>query len=284
MRGRRRRSTRPRSRATRRSATSPRTPRSCSTTSRPRAELVAHVAEQRPEGLGLTLGETAGGLVEQQHLRARGRARTRDRRCGGSRSRARDRTGPRTRRAAAVRRARRPVARTAASDRATAGRCAAAATGLRMRTARSQATAIVSRTVSAGNSRPSWNERPRPSWARRYAAEARHVDRGRCPAPSTIVPASAAHESRHHVEERGLARTVRSDHAHDLAGAHRERHVGERDDAAEAPVDPGELEQRFAVGLDDRRAARRRAPARPRRGRWRGRAPGCSSSPAAAPV
>ena len=56
--------------------------------------------------------------------------------------------------------------RTRRSESMTFGRWSAAAIGLRTLTWVSSATAMVSCTVSAGNSLPSWNERPSPSLAR----------------------------------------------------------------------------------------------------------------------
>ena len=83
-------------------------------------------------------------------------------------------------------------------------------------------------TVSAGNSRPSWNERPSPRRARAAAPRRRDVARVPSPSPSTIVPLSAGEEAGDDVEQRGLARAVRADEAEDLARRDRERHVAQR--------------------------------------------------------
>ena len=69
------------------------------------------------------------------------------------------------------------------------GRWSAAAIGSRTSTLRSSATAIVSATVSAGKSRPSWNERPEAEPGARVGAEL-----GRWTSPSSAArrPGSAA--------------------------------------------------------------------------------------------
>ena len=98
------------------------------------------------------------------------------------------------------------------------------------RRAGAHATVTVSRTVSAGKRRPSWNERPSPARAR---AGARRPVRSRAPAPVRAMrPRSTVEESRHRVEQRGLPRAVRADERDDLARVHLELHVVERGDAA----------------------------------------------------
>src|SRR5579884_1636252 len=79
---------------------------------------------------------------------------------------------------------------TSASESVTAGRFSAAAIGSRTSTCVSSATAIVSATVSAGNSRPSWNDRPRPSRARR-CGDVRVMSSASPSTVSVTVPRSA---------------------------------------------------------------------------------------------
>ena len=93
---------------------------------------------------------------------------------------------------------------------------------------RSSATAIVSATVRAGNSRPSWNDRPSPSRARGVGAEP--ADGG--PVELDVALARGL-EPGQHVEEGGLARAVRAQEAEDLAGPHVEGDVVEGGDATE---------------------------------------------------
>src|SRR2546422_5483915 len=65
-------------------------------------------------------------------------------------------------------------------------------------------------------------------------ARAQTVDRS--PAVADLARVGQQ-EAVQHVEERGLAGAVRSDHADDLAGAHAEAHVVERAEAEERPRD-----------------------------------------------
>ena len=245
-------------------------------------ERVAHLAEERAQRLGLALRDPGGGLVEQQHRRlVREHAREVDDAAGAGRQLVTEAVGvraqaepidelvdPGAHRGLGTRH-RREVERGARRDCGT-------------RTARSHATAIVSRTVSAGNRRPSWNDRPRPSGARACGARPR-----RRRAPATPDPAGrdrarvGTHEARHDVEQRGLAGAVRPDHADDLAARDGERDAGERDDAAEAHADVAQLERGAgAVGAGDPRAVGRRTGPPRRRGTSARTRSGRSSRPA----
>src|SRR5262249_54948709 len=82
---------------------------------------------------------------------------------------------------------------------------------------------------------PSLGDRVRGKPVETIAAEPDLAAVGRC-------------EARDHVEERGLARAVRSDEAGDRALAHGERASGERLDAAKALGDPGDGKQRSRHG------------------------------------
>ena len=118
------------------------------------------------ERLGLALGDPRRRLVEQEHRRLVGEhAREVDDapRAGGQLADELVRVGLR---AASARRARSTSLSTLRSDIFTAGESRNAASASGTGTWRSNAVAIVSRTVIDGKSRASWNDRPRPSTAR----------------------------------------------------------------------------------------------------------------------
>jgi len=72
----------------------------------------------------------------------------------------------------------------------------------------------------------------------------------------TDLAAVGGHEAADHVEERGLARTVRSDEARDRAFADGERAAGKRLDAAEALGDAGDGEELTRDRIPRARGAR----------------------------
>ena len=129
------------------------------------AELVADAQQQRAERLGLALGDAARRLVEQEHGRVGGRATQ-------ARSTIRRRAGRQLADELVAERAEAqqldqlvdPVA-DASSSESNDGRAGAA----RRRAGRAPRRSARGRprsspaTVSAGNSRASWNERPSPS-------------------------------------------------------------------------------------------------------------------------
>ena len=121
-------------------------------------------------------------------------------------------------------------------------------------------------TVSDGKSRPSWNERPSPRRARGAGRQARDVAARRRLRRARSCPSSAGEKPGDRVEQRRLAGAVRADEADDLAAAGRERHVGQRGEAAEALRHAVEPEPDRGRRACRRRswplpAARRRAPA-----------------------
>ena len=212
-------------------------------------------SDQRPQRLGLALGDAAGGLVEQH-----------DRRAGGpstqARSTMRRRAGRqlvhelRAERADAEQldRARRPGAASGVSVFCWTGRRNMAFNGSRASTNRSSATLMVSSTVSAGNRRASWNERPRPRRARAVGPEAGDV------VAVEHAPGRRRRrgEARDEVEQRGLAGAVGSDDAEDLAGRHRQRHVVDGPDPTEAHR---QVERSSIAAVRARAPVRRRASA-----------------------
>ena len=85
-----------------------------------------------------------------------------------------------------------PVARRAASESMTAGRCSAAASGSRTSTLRSSATAIVSRDGERGEQAAVLERAAEPELGPRLrGSPVQCRARRRCVSPSTIVPASA---------------------------------------------------------------------------------------------
>ena len=129
------------------------------------------------------------------------------------------------------------------SESKAAGRWSAALSGSRTSIHRSSATAIVSSTVSAGQRRASWNERPSPRRARRCAGSLVMST-----PPSSSRPPSAGVKPGDDVEQGGLAGAVGADDAEDLAGRDRDRHVVDRPDAAEAAAEPVGGERRPGRG------------------------------------
>ena len=122
------------------------------------------------------------------------------------------------------------------SARATVGSRSIAAAGSTTVRCRSSATHTVWCTVSAGNSRASWNDRARPSRARRCRPPGGHV--GAVEHDATGVGIG---EARDHVEQRGLAGAVGPDQSEDLAVVQLQRDAVERGDTGEASmhvVDP----------------------------------------------
>ena len=111
----------------------------------------------------------------------------------------------------------------------TAATRAGAATGRRPAIDASRPRLTLSRTVSESNSSMRWKVRPSPTWAR-AAGDSREI----VVAVEATVPARRSHQSRAHVERRGLARAVRSDQSGDPSERGRERGVPDRGDAAEA--------------------------------------------------
>ena len=167
----------------------------------------------------------------------------------------------------AARAARRPARPRRARTRTTPGSCSPSASTLRHDTWRSSATATVSATVSDGKRRASWNERPRPRWARAGGCSVGDVD-----AAEPMRPPSSVGEAGEAVEQRGLAGAVVADEADDLAAAHGQVDVVDRGDAAVALHDAvaGELGAPSACGavaVARRPPAARGSAARPRRPR-----------------
>ena len=71
----------------------------------------------------------------------------------------------------------------------------------------------------------------------------RHAGRPSSDCPrNVIVPLDRRHEARHGVEERRLARAVRADDTDDPVGSNGQRNTVESNDAFEAHIDPGDLE------------------------------------------
>ena len=143
---------------------------SCSMTSSAQPVSALDAPEQRAERLGLPLGDAGRRLVEQQHRRVVGDAIARStmRRLPVDSSRhelVAERAeahqldevvdGPRD---------------VAPPARTTPGRSSSAARWSRTSRWRSRPMAMFSATVSDGKMRASWNERPRPSQARRSGA------------------------------------------------------------------------------------------------------------------
>ena len=192
-------------------------------------------SEQRPERLGLALGDAARRLVEQEHGRLVGEdAREVDDAPAAGRQLADELVAERAE-AHELDELVDPVARPPASESTTAGRCSAAAIGSRTSTLHSSATAIVSATVERREEAPVLERATEPEPGprlRRLAADV--VDLALRVARASIVPIVLGREPGDDVEQRGLAGAVRADEADDLAGADRERHVVERGDAAEA--------------------------------------------------
>ena len=87
----------------------------------------------------------------------------------------------------------------------------------------------LSSTLSAGNGRTIWKVRPMPR------RQTRSGDSPSMRSPSNVmVPASGAEHAGDHVEQRGLAGAVRTDHREDAAFRHVEAGAVDRDQAAEA--------------------------------------------------
>ena len=205
---------------------------SCSTMSTAAVELVADLAQQRPERLGLALGDAGRGLVEQDQLRLgrdlRGEvadpagAGRQLGRCG-RRPTASGRSG---------RGSRRPRAGVRRSVRRTHGAATMAET-MPILWRWASATWIVSRTVRPAKRLASWKLRARPKAARKSGAQVDDLvaeDRAPTRASGRSTPGDDVHQ-------RGLAGAVGADEPDDLAGAHDDVGLVEGDDAAEAHPD-----------------------------------------------
>src|SRR2546422_1566595 len=94
-----------------------------------------------------------------------------------------------------------------------------------------------------------------PSRVRWWGGERRDV-----PALEDDASVVGMERARHAVDERGLARAVRSDETEPLARLHLERHPVERGEAAEALHEPVHLEQRRRHQRPRRRRTRPRIP------------------------
>ena len=90
---------------------------------------------------------------------------------------------------------------------------------------RSRATITVSSRVSVGTGLPPGMTVPSPGWPGARAEEGRDIATSQ-----TSRAALGPDETRDDLEKRRLARSVRADQADDLAGVHRERDIGHRDD------------------------------------------------------
>ena len=277
--------TRPRSRATSRSATVASTPRSCSMTSSLAPSVSRTSRSIGAECLGFSLRDPARRLVEEQHRRlVREDAREVDDPAGTGRELV-ARTCRRTSPSPSSSTSSSTRACTAASERGPRGGAAAAATGLR--TAH-RPFARHRDGLAHGERREETTVLERPPEPEPRTAVGARAPSARPPAPSwrsTIEPASGRNEA-------GDRRRTAWSCPHRSGpttptispACDRQRHVVERDHAAEAAPDPGELEPRRAgragapsgCGGDALAAAAPRNTARTSSG-W-------SSSPAVGPA
>ena len=207
------------------------------------AELVADAREHRGQRLGLALGDAARRLVEQDHRRpVRDQAGQVDDAPRAGRQLVHELRAERLE-AQQLDQLVDPRVAPACSASKTAGRWRAACSGSRTSTQRSSATAMHCSTVSAGNRRASWNDRPRPRRARPSAAR-RVTSRP----PSSTRAGVGGQEAGDQVEQRRLAGAVGPDDADDLARARpRSDTSSTAADAAEAPGHADDLERRRAV-------------------------------------
>ena len=177
-----------------------------------RAGDVLHPLQERAERLGLLLGDAAGRLVEHDHRRVRReQAGQLDDAAGAGRQLAGELLAERVEAHELDEEVDLLVDVGLALLRRPAGR------GRRRRCPvlsrwRSRATARVSAVVSAGKSRASWNERPRPRAARWCGG--RSVMSSPCEEDAALVDREEAGDA---VEQRGLAGAVLADEPEDLA-------------------------------------------------------------------
>ena len=205
--------TRPWSMATRRSDTDETSGMSCSITSSAAPRPSRIWSSSGPERLGLALGDAARGLVEQDHRRPVGddAGEVDDAaRAGGQLA---EELGAERAEAQQLDELVDALGDLLLGVEGVRAGAARRSPGPSMLTKRSRLTASASSTVMAGNRRASWNERPRPRWARWF---------GGSPVMSwparRIRPLSAGVKPGDHVEERGLAGAVGTDDPDDLAG------------------------------------------------------------------